>query len=143
MIYENNNDSTYTFFQQVRQGINEPWSWHLSSSRILAQDELGKPLLTLTTSFQIDDMQHIAKKASNILDEHNFSRENKVLFERLTKRKLEVLKHLALGKSAIETADEMFISSLTVETHRKTIRKKLETNSFYELAKYARAFDLI
>ena len=53
------------------------------------------------------------------------------------------LKYMALGKSSSETAIELFISLGTVDTHRKNIRKKLETKSYFELSQYARSFDLI
>jgi DNA-binding CsgD family transcriptional regulator len=50
---------------------------------------------------------------------------------------------MALGKTSAETATQLFISTSTVETHRKNIKQKLDTNSYYEVCKYARAFDLI
>jgi DNA-binding CsgD family transcriptional regulator len=50
---------------------------------------------------------------------------------------------MALGKSSSETAIELFISLGTVDTHRKNIRNKLETKSYFELTQYARSFDLI
>jgi len=61
----------------------------------------------------------------------------------MTRRERDVLKWMALGKSAAETADIMFISIYTVDTHRKNIRRKLNTNSSFELSQYGRAFDLI
>jgi DNA-binding CsgD family transcriptional regulator len=51
--------------------------------------------------------------------------------------------HLAKGESAIECGKSLFISPQTVETHRKNIRMKLDTKSFFELTQYARSFDLI
>lgn len=51
--------------------------------------------------------------------------------------------HLAKGESAIECGKTMFISPQTVETHRKNIRVKLGTKSFFEITQYARSFDLI
>ncbi|MEJ7779893.1 MAG: helix-turn-helix transcriptional regulator [Daejeonella sp.] len=82
-------------------------------------------------------------KASRLLEENNFLRRNFSKFSKLSLRECEVLKKLALGNSSAETAEELFISLSTVDTHRKNIRRKLETTSYYELCLYARSFDLI
>lgn len=143
LLETNDDDRICTFFQQVRFKPHGPWSWHLASTKILAHDSDGKPLLTLTTAFPIDDMHHIAKKAERILEENNFLRKNFHLFSKLSVREREVLKYWVLSKTSVETGDLMNISSLTVETHRKNIKTKLKTTSLYELANYARCFELI
>lgn len=42
----------------------------------------------------------------------------------LTKREAEVLKHLRMGKTAKETAQDIFLSPRTVETHLENIKQK-------------------
>ncbi len=143
LLERNNDDEIVTYFQQVRISGKSDWTWHMSSSRIFMRDESGKPLYTITISFPIDAMHHMTSKAARVLDENNFLRRNFQRYSRLSLRECEVLKELALGKSSAETASELFISLSTVETHRKNIRKKLETSSYYELCQYARSFDLI
>ena len=115
----------------------------MSSTKIFLRDEKGLPLLTITMSFQIDAMHHMAAKASRLLEENNFLRNNLHIFAKLSKREREVLALMALGKTSSETAQQLFIAQHTVETHRKNIRQKLNTNSYYEICQYARAFDLI
>ncbi len=136
-------DEICTLFQQVRFAEHSDWKWHMASTMVLLRDEDNKPLLAITLAFPIDPMHHMTAKVERLLEENNFLRRNFHLFDKLGKREREVLKHLALGKSAQETAEDMFISIGTVETHRKNIRKKLGTSSFFELSQYARAFDLI
>jgi DNA-binding CsgD family transcriptional regulator len=143
LLERNNNDDICTFFQQVRLAMNADWSWHMGSTKILAHDEEGKPLLAITMAFPIDAMHHMAVKAGRLLEENNFLRKNFHSYSELSKRELDVLRLMALGKSIPETAEALFISSHTVETHRKNIRQKLGTHSYYELGLYARAFDLI
>ncbi|SKB37763.1 helix-turn-helix transcriptional regulator [Daejeonella lutea] len=143
LLERNNDDEIVTYFQQVRISGKIGWTWHMSSSRIFMRDEHGEPLYTVTISFPIDAMHHMTSKAARVLEENNFLRQNFQKYSRLSARECEVLKELALGKSSGETAAELFISLSTVETHRKNIRKKLETNSYYELCQYARSFDLI
>lgn len=143
LIERNNNDEILTFFQQVRKSTTACWDWHMSSVRILTRGAAGKPLLVLAMSFPIDAMHHMTAKAARLLEENNFLRRNATQFTKLSNREREILRFIALGKSSAETAALLFIAQTTVETHRKNIRQKLNTNSYYEICQYARAFDLI
>ncbi len=55
----------------------------------------------------------------------------------LTKRQIEILKLVALGKTNQEIADELIIGKATVETHRKNMIKKLNLKGAGELLRYA------
>lgn len=143
LLERNNDDECVSYFQQVRfAGIAE-WQWHMCSTRIMLRDMEHLPLLTITIAFPIDAMHHMAFKASRLLEENNFLRSNFHIFARLSKREREVLTLMALGKSSAEIAETLFIALQTVETHRKNIKCKLNTSSYYEICQYARAFDLI
>lgn len=61
----------------------------------------------------------------------------------LTDREIDIVRHLANGKSNKEIATDLFISVRTVETHRRTIHKKLGINSLAELVRYAVRHHLI
>ncbi len=143
-LLENDIDDKFcTVFQQVRVAKEADYAWHMSSSRVYLRDDENRPLLVITLAFPIDTMHHMTAKADRLLAENNFLRRNMKRFSSLSVRECEVLKLLALGKSSIETADELFISASTVETHRKNIKLKLITGAYYELCEYARAYDLI
>lgn len=62
---------------------------------------------------------------------------------RLTRRETEVLKLVAEGKQNAEIANELFISTRTVESHRTHIMKKLELNNTVDMVKYAIRHKLI
>lgn len=143
MLQRNENDEIITYFQQVRINGGIKPTWHMCSTRIFMRDEHRQPLYTITMAFPIDNMHHMAAKAERILAENDFLRKNYKSYSLLSEREREVLKELALGKTSAETAEELFISLSTVDTHRKNIRKKLGTSSYFELCQYARAFDLI
>ena len=143
LIDRNNDEEICTFFQQVRFSRTSNWNWHLASTKIFLRDEENNPLLTITMAFPIDAMHHMTVKAARLLNENNFLRKNVQLFSNLSTREVEVLRLMALGISSADTAERLFISANTVETHRKNIKQKLQTNSYYELSEYARAFDLI
>ena len=107
------------------------------------RDENRKPLLTYTIAIPIDSMHHLGAKAERLLAENNFLRSHYNEVARLSDRECDILRQMALGKSSTETAQALFISKATVETHRRNIKKKLKTSSFFELCQYARSFDLI
>ncbi len=142
-MLDENTDENVTFFQQVKLNNNQVWTWHLSTMKILLRDDEGLPLLVINMSFKIDPIQHVTQKVERILQENNFRKKNFHLFSQLTKREVEILKLMALGKSSLETANELFLALGTVETHRKKIRKKLNVNEYFELCQFAQAFDLI
>ena len=143
LVKQNNDEESVSFFQQVRINDNEKWVWHMSSTRILMRDDEYLPVLLLTISFPIDSNHAMTSKAAKLLEENNFLKKNLHEFAKLTSRETEVLKHIAIGKNAIECGKDLFISPQTVDTHRKNIRKKLGTSSFFELFQYAKSFDLI
>ena len=61
----------------------------------------------------------------------------------LTKREQEVLASVASGKSNQEVADELFISTKTVDTHKSHILDKLGLKNTAELVRYAIKNNLI
>ncbi|HUH32975.1 MAG TPA: helix-turn-helix transcriptional regulator [Daejeonella sp.] len=142
-LVRDNDDESISFFQQVRTGENRTWKWHFSSMKILMRDDLNNPVLTITTSFQVDPLNHVTTKVARLLDENSFLRENYQTFAKLGKREQEILRLVAMGKHTGEISGQLFISPATVETHRKNIRHKLNITSSYEISLYARAFDLI
>jgi DNA-binding CsgD family transcriptional regulator len=139
------NDMNYSvsFFQQVRTGPGGTFEWYLSASRIIERDVHGQPLLLLTLAQAIDPASHITHKVQRLLDENTFLRTHCTRFATLTAREREVLRAVVLGESAPEIAQRLFISPQTAETHRRNLRRKLQTESAFELGQYARAFDLI
>lgn len=143
LIAGNNNDDMVTFFQQVRFAGSDDWNWHLSSLKVFCRDASGNARLLIGVALPIDAMHHMATKAGRLLQENNFLRKNYKIFSRLTSREKEILRLIALGKSAAEIATVLFIAETTVETHRRNLKNKLQVSTYFELSQYARAFDLI
>jgi DNA-binding NarL/FixJ family response regulator len=61
----------------------------------------------------------------------------------LTSRELEIVTLISLEYSGKEISEQLFISTNTVETHRKNIMKKLQTKNTIGLVKYAIKNNLI
>lgn len=62
---------------------------------------------------------------------------------KLTRREKHVLSLIAEGKTTNQIADELFISPLTVETHRRNLMQKMEVSNAPSLIKLAVELKLI
>jgi DNA-binding NarL/FixJ family response regulator len=69
----------------------------------------------------------IAKSNGNTLD----------TVKPLTKREKEILRMIAQGKTSNEIGKELFVSPLTVETHRRNLMQKFSVKNVAELIKIA------
>ena len=58
-------------------------------------------------------------------------------FDRLSDRELLIVQHISLSKNNREIADELKISTKTIESHRSRIKSKLELSSPSELVRFA------
>lgn len=73
-------------------------------------------------------------------------RETEILYKLqqiLSKREIEILKMLGEGLSVKQTAEKLFLSIRTAETHRFNIKKKLKIHSKAELVMFAIKNNLI
>jgi DNA-binding NarL/FixJ family response regulator len=61
----------------------------------------------------------------------------------LTKREKEILRMITEGKTSTEMAEELFVSPLTVETHRRNLMQKFEVKNVAALVKLALELKLI
>ncbi|MCL9809069.1 response regulator transcription factor [Flavobacterium luminosum] len=62
---------------------------------------------------------------------------------RLTKREQQVLESIAIGNTSAEIAEKLFISIITVETHRRNLLQKFKAKNMIELVKIATENKLI
>src|SRR5690606_22902584 len=62
---------------------------------------------------------------------------------RLTKREKQVLQAIANGNTSVEIAEQLFISVITVETHRRNLLQKFRAKNMIELVKIATENQLI
>lgn len=62
---------------------------------------------------------------------------------KLTDREIEIIRLLAQGHSSAYIAKTLFLSTHTVNTHRKNILRKLEVSSTVELVNFAHANNLL
>lgn len=70
-------------------------------------------------------------------DHSKLNKENQTVDSILTGRELEIITLIALEHSGKEISEKLFISTNTVETHRKNIMKKLKAKNTISLVKFA------
>lgn len=71
------------------------------------------------------------------------SASNSFELPRLTKREQQVLESIAIGNTSAEIAEKLFISIITVETHRRNLLQKFKAKNMIELVKIATENKLI
>ncbi|MDJ1493604.1 response regulator transcription factor [Cytophagaceae bacterium DM2B3-1] len=93
-------------------------------------DELLKAIeeVTVKTVFLSSEVQKV------LLDAYSNTQDTIPV---LTRRELEILRWLADGHTTNAIADKLFISPLTVETHRRNLMQKFEVNNVAALIKKA------
>jgi DNA-binding NarL/FixJ family response regulator len=62
---------------------------------------------------------------------------------RLSKQEKEIIKWIVKGKTSKEIGEKLFISKMTVDTHRRNINRKLEIRTVGSLIQFAHANNII
>jgi two-component system, NarL family, nitrate/nitrite response regulator NarL len=76
--------------------------------------------------------------AKNLFSYLSYRKKNVTEDEKhLTPREIEIIRHIADGETNAEIAAKLFLSVVTVDTHRKNILSKLELKNTAALVKYA------
>jgi DNA-binding NarL/FixJ family response regulator len=73
----------------------------------------------------------------NVNLDENIALENQKISPFLTPREKEVLEHIAEGLTNQQIADQLFVSVLTINSHRKNLLTKFEVNNTASLIKLA------
>ncbi|QSE97915.1 response regulator [Fulvivirga lutea] len=97
-----------------------------------------KELLNAITAVRNDQI-YLSNEINQLLINNLHSDENKLL----TPREREIVVLISKEYTNRQIAEELFISERTVETHRKNIFRKTDTNNLVGLLKYAYANNLI
>lgn len=123
----------------------------LGAKGFIAKKCAGKHILNAIRAVIHDDeyfgpsIQELIVKnfaVKSVLNGQN-SNQDGILTSSLTVREIQVLKLIAQQYNTKEIAEELFISSNTVETHRKNLIKKLNVKNVVGLALYAAKNNLV
>ena len=127
------------------------WINFLNNITPLVFDQKGKPIINLCYYTRIGDghalpLQIIAKRLNDqneyeVIWQRNQAKE--LLMDPLSDRELDVVRELARGLSSKQIGDKLFISSHTVDTHRRRILSKLSLPSTAALIAHYKAALLV
>ena len=113
---------------------------------VLETDQEGKPALFLGNIITLENTKVLPLRLTmKIMSENDLMKtifstiynSKETVFANVTPREMDIMRNLALGKTSKQIGKELFISSHTVDTHRRSLLKKLNCNSVVELTRLA------
>jgi len=107
--------------------------------------DTGKSELLKAIDKVIHDEKYISPEISLNLFTHLKDRNvtNAESEKKLTAREIEIIRYIAEGLTNTEIADKLFLSTVTVENHRKNMLAKLHLKNTAALVKYAAEHKLL
>ena len=96
---------------------------------------------SFTSNFELSTGVIIDSRNGDEIDSFNIRRDQ--AHEILSKREIEVLRMIAVGKRNKEIAELLFLSVYTVDTHRRNIMQKLGISAPIELVWKALEMNLV
>lgn len=107
--------------------------------------DTGKAELLKAIDKVMQNEKYISPEISNNLFRHLNDKNSKVAGNEshLTKRELEIIRLIADGLTNNEIAAKLFLSNVTVDTHRKNMLAKLQLKNTASLVKYAAEHKLL
>lgn len=111
---------------------NGDWKWFTAIGSVFKKNNDGTPALILGIMFDVTERMPTDERLERLLKE-NKTLKREVIFLKLSSQEKKITEMLLLGHSTQEISNQLFISPLTVKTHRRNIYKKLNINSIDEL----------
>ncbi len=107
--------------------------------------DTGKNELLKAITKVMQDEKYISPEISNSLFTHLTNRNvvDTEIERHLTPREIEIIHYIAEGLTNHEIADKLFLSVVTVDTHRKNMLAKLQLKNTASLVKYAAEHKLL
>lgn len=118
------------------------WVWVYSRMRVFKRDADGNPKQLIGEVMDAFENIKTVKKIK-LLFKDKIKAEHVDIISKLTNREIEIIFHVALGRSYTEIADKLDISPETVNKHRKNILHKLKLKNIASLSVFANENGLV
>lgn len=89
----------------------------------------------------LNNRMYYSEALTDILNEQVIYNKPDNVFTTLSRRELDLLRYLLIGKSLSEISDILNLHTSTVGTHKKRLFEKLNVNSLVELIKLVELYD--
>lgn len=113
---------------------------NISKPKILFSGEENDGSSVFSLKIPSSSIKDVIKSLKKIHQENEFVNTNTAKYSLLTKREKQILILYSKGLKHKEIADMLCISLLTVRTHWKNTKRKLQIKSFSEIIQYTKAF---
>lgn len=133
--YRNGDTTNFGGVIRVKYPDEDNWRWLIGISRVIRTDSTGIPKLTLAVFMDFSSVIYTRQQVQMALRDA-LNRQNREVWNKITKREKQVIQLLLKGMSTEEIAKELFISHHTVISHRKNIRIKLNVKNTSSLISY-------
>jgi DNA-binding NarL/FixJ family response regulator len=120
-------------YSEERYGVR---AIQAGANAYISKDENKSTLLESLRRIK-GNKKFITPKLAEILARELDNTSDKALHEKLSDRELEVMRHIALGKSVSDIAELLSLSVNTINTYRSRIMEKMGMKSNTQLALYA------
>ena len=138
-VQEGDTMKTLTYFQRIRLNIeNDEYFLCLTSVKLDLENQQFLCISNFT-----DQLPVFTTKISQALNENKETKKMAAAYLQLTKREKEIITYLVKGYLAKQAADELHISTRTVEQHKKNIYKKLNIQKLNQLIHFAHLFKMV
>ncbi len=122
---------------RIRTKLNPIYKWCYGFSSEIESPATSPFRQILSAVFVISDDMHCMTQLTELLKEVGRLK-NELKLAVLSKREIEVLRHIAKGKSDNEIAQILFISHKTAKKHHNNILQKLSLHKATELVAFAK-----
>jgi DNA-binding NarL/FixJ family response regulator len=103
----------------------------------IMKQESGPTMMLAIRQVLVGRIYLSSKMSARILENVVGQRSKTSPMERLSDREWEVFQLIGRGKSTVQIADELHLSTKTVETHRARVKEKLDLQTMTELISFA------
>jgi DNA-binding NarL/FixJ family response regulator len=104
-------------------------NYSINAIKVSAFDYLLKPV-------NIDELKETIRRYESVRPLGSLATGNNFCFDCLSPREMEVIKHLAEGKTSREISEILCLSKNTIDTHRRNILEKTGLKSTNELIRH-------
>lgn len=133
-------NSAYEYIYNLKTA--KDYSWTYVCSQIAIFNEIGNPKYILSIACDVNNILNNKISSNKFVSELNgFTNIELERYKTLSKRELSILRMISLEMTSEEIAQELFLSKSTVDSHRKSILKKLNIKSALGMAKYFYLFE--
>lgn len=130
-----NYQSVYEYMYYVTTVKGWMWTYICSQAFYFRKD--GSPRFVIAVAADVNDIiNNTISNSKLVADIKGFSNIEYEKYQSLSKREVELLGMISKEMTSEEIAKELILSKSTVDTHRKSLLKKLNVKSAIGMAKY-------